>query len=423
MIIPKGSMDIIKKTKIMVLAGGNDQAALIQELKHHFNGNVEVILLDLIDNVKAKPYADRFMQISTMDREAVLEAARKEHIDYILTACGDQPLSTMAYVSARLGLPCYLSEDDVRDLTNKVFMKRKMIENNIPTARFQVMEDINADIDITGFKWPLIVKPVDSNGSKGVRKIETIDELSPVLNEAFSYSISKNVIVEEYKEGEELSVDVYVEGDKAKILSISRSNKIRENKDAFTILQSEFPPNVRFSEKRVLEIVQQIVNAFNLHDTPLLVQMIVNDEEYNVVEFSARMGGGSKYHIIEVLTGVNIMEVYVDMVMGNRPHVEPKKMWQYALMNYVYCVPGVFEKLDNFDHVISEGLMHSYFTYKMPNTEITKSTTSSDRVAGFLVVGNSREEVYSKLRIINRCIKVLDPNGKDLMRHDFFEQL
>ena len=215
--------------KIMVLAGGNDQAALIRELKKHFKGDVEIILLDMSENVKAKPYADRFIQISTMDRDAVLKAAQEEKIDYILTACGDQPLSTMAYVSAKMGLPCYLSEDDVRDLTNKIYMKRKMIENSIPTSRFCVLQSPDDDVNLDEFEWPLIVKPVDSNGSKGVKKVERIEDYRRMLKEAFSYSLSNNAIVEEFKTGEELSVDVYVEGRVAKLLAITTSRKISEN--------------------------------------------------------------------------------------------------------------------------------------------------------------------------------------------------
>ncbi len=84
--------------KIMILAGGNDQIALIEELRRYFNGDVEILLVDMAANVRAIPYADRFLQISTMDKAAVLKAAREEKIDYILTACGDQPLQTMAYV-------------------------------------------------------------------------------------------------------------------------------------------------------------------------------------------------------------------------------------------------------------------------------------------------------------------------------------
>ncbi len=406
--------------KIMILAGGNDQAALIKELKHHFNGDVETILLDMLSNVKAKPFADRFMQISTMDRDAVLKAAQEENIDYILTACGDQPLSTMAYVSAKMGLPCYLSEDDVRDLTNKIYMKRKMIENGIPTSKFHVIQNLDDYVNLDEFEWPLIVKPVDSNGSKGVKKVKRREDFRVLLKEAMSYSLSKKAIVEEFKAGEELSVDVYVEGSTAKILMVTTSKKIQENKDSFTILQSEYPPRIPYSETRIHEIVQKIVNAFELHDTPLLVQMITNGDDYNVVEFSARMGGGSKYHIIEVLTGVNIMGVYVDMVMGKRPSVSPEKKWNNALMCYVYCTPGIFSELSGFDEMCKEGLMHSYFTYKMPDSEIIKSTTSSDRVAGFLVVGNSQDDVENKLKRINDAVKVLDQNGRDIMRHDFF---
>lgn len=413
-------MDTTDMKKIMILAGGNDQVALIKELKKHFKGNVEIILLDMSDNVKAKPYADRFMQISTMDREVVLRAAQEEKIDYILTACGDQPLSTMAYVSSRMGLPCYLSEGDVRDLTNKIYMKRKMVENGIPTSKFHVIQSLDEELNLEEFEWPIIVKPVDSNGSKGVKKVERIKDFRILLKEALSYSLSKNAIVEEFKAGEELSVDVYVEGCVAKLLAVSTSRKISENKESFTILQSEFPPSVTYSEDKVLEIVQKIVDVFKLHDTPLLVQMITNGYDYNVVEFSARMGGGSKYHIIEVLTGVDIMGVYVDMVMGQKPKVSPFKKWNNALMCYVYCTPGIFSELSGFDEMCKEGLMHSYFTYKMPNSEIIKSTTSSDRVAGFLIVGDSHNEVQNKLNEINKKVAVLDPFGKDIMRHDFY---
>ena len=223
----------------MILAGGNDQCALIDELRRYFNGDVYIILLDMSSSAKAIPYADKFLPISTMDKEAVLNAAKEEKIDYILTACGDQPLSTMAYVSAKMGLPCYLTEKEVRDLTNKRYMKEKMIANGIPTAK-HIYINKNSSIKLNGFNYPLVVKPVDSNGSKGVKKVFTENELTLALNEAFSYSISGDVIIEEFKNGEELSVDVYVENNTAKLLSITASKKIKENEKSFTISQSYF---------------------------------------------------------------------------------------------------------------------------------------------------------------------------------------
>jgi phosphoribosylamine-glycine ligase len=405
--------------KIMVLAGGNDQCALIEELRRYFNGDVEIVLVDMSDKVKAIAYADRFLQISTMDRQTVLKAAREENIDYILTACGDQPLSTMAYVSEQLGTPTYLTEQEVRDLTNKRFMKEKMVKNGIPTARY-IYIDKSWDGKIPGFSYPLVVKPVDSNGSKGVKKVFSPDELEGALREAFCYSLSGDVIIEEFKAGEELSCDFYVEDGVVKTLSITTSKKIKENETSFTIVQSYFPAPVNYDEERVREIAQEITDAWELKDTPLLVQMIVNGDEYNVLEFSARMGGGSKYHLIQVLSGVDIMKVYVEMLMGEKPHVEPRKQWNNAIMGYVYCKPGEYISLKGFDELKASGDIYSYFTYRTAPSTIEKCDTSSNRVAGFLVVADTEEEVQAKLQYANKHIAVLDRAGNDIMRHDLF---
>lgn len=403
----------------MILAGGNDQCALIEELRRYFNEDVEILVADMSEKVKAIAYADKFLNISTMDRTAVLNAAREEKIDFIMTACGDQPLSTMAYVSEQLGLPTYLTEEEVRDLTNKRFMKDKMMANGIPTAR-HIYIDKDWNGNVPDLRFPLVVKPVDSNGSKGVKKVFSPDELEVSLKEAFRYSISGDVIIEEFKNGEELSVDVYVEDSTAKLLSITASKKIKENTKSFTIIQSYYPASVAYKEKRVLEIAQKIVNAWDLKDTPLLLQMIVNGDDYNVLEFSPRMGGGSKYHLIQVLSGVNIMEVYVRMLMGEKPHVEPKKQWNNAIMSYVYCRPGDFFSLSRFKELKDNGDIYSYFTYRAAPSKIEKSEISSDRVAGFLVVGETAEDVHKKLAYANAHLGVLDGNGTDIMRHDLF---
>ena len=405
--------------KILILAGGNDQCALIEEIRRYHNNDVEILLADMNPNAKAIPYADKFLEISTMDRAAVLEVAKKEKIDYILTACGDQPLSTMAFVSEQLGLPTYLSEREVRDLTNKRYMKDKMLANDIPTSKhIYISREWNGILP--DMQYPLVVKPVDSNGSKGVKKVFSSDEIEAALKEAFSYSITGDVIIEEFKAGEELSIDLYVEGSEAKLLCVTASKKIKENKNSFTIVQSYYPPQVSYNEAKIVNIAQKIVDAWGLHDTPLLIQMIVNNDEYNVLEFSARMGGGSKYHLIKELSGIDIMSVYVRMVMGEKPHVNPRKMYNNAIMSYVYCKPGEFVALNGFDELKEQGYLYSYFTYRMAPSTIVKSDTSSDRVAGFLVVADSETEVLEKLQYVNEHLAVLDNEGNDIMRHDLF---
>lgn len=407
--------------KVMILAGGNDQIALMEEIRRYFKNDVEIILVDMSEKVRAIPYADKFLKISTMDKAAVLKAAREEKIDYILTACGDQPLSTMAYVATEMGLPTYLTEHDVRDLTNKRYMKEKMVQVGIPTAK-HIYINKTWDGKLPDWEFPLVVKPVDSNGSKGVKKVFSQADLEKSLKEAFQYSLSGDVIIEEFKQGEELSVDVYVEGTTAKLLSITASKKIQENKDSFTIIQSYYPAPTDYKEEQVLEICQKIVNAWHLHDTPLLVQLIQNEDSYNVLEFSARMGGGSKYRLIQVLSGVDIMKVYVEMVMGQKPKVEPRKQYSNAIMSYVYCYPGIYESIVGLEELKEKGIILDYFIYRGSNSAIEKSNTSSDRVAGFLVVGASKDEVENKLEEANATLCVLNDKGEDIMRHDLFQR-
>lgn len=405
--------------RIIVLGGGSDQIALINEIRKQ-EIDAYIILVDYLSYPIAKEYADIHIQKSTLDKEVVLSIAKEQNADYVLTACTDQALLTMAYVSEKLELPCYLTYQQALELTNKLYMKQIMVENNIPTAKHICIDENYKSEQFKTLQFPLVVKPVDSNSSKGVKKILLKSDLDGAIKEAFSYSICKNVIVEEFKEGEELSVDVYIEGKTAKLLSITASQKVK-NTDSFTIIQSYYPVPVQIEENKIINIAQQIANTFHLENTPLLIQMIAKNDEYNVVEFSARMGGGSKYHLINVLSGVDIMKTYVSMCLGQDPKVFPKKQVEYAIMNYVYCYPGEYVRLKNFDEAIQCNVITDYFVYKTSPAHFEKANNSSDRIAGFLITGNTKEEVFQKLSDANHSLQVLDNSGHDIMRHDFFE--
>ena len=134
------------------------------------------------------------------------------------------------------------------------------------------------------------------------------------------------------------------------------------------------------------------------------------------------MGGGSKYRLIQVLSGVDIMKVYVEMVMGEKPKVAPTKQYNNAIMSYIYCYSGLYESVEGLDELKAKGVILDYFIYRAPNSLIEKSNTSSDRAAGFLVVGASQKEVEIKLAEANSALRVLNDKGEDIMRHDLFDK-
>jgi phosphoribosylamine-glycine ligase len=333
----------------------------------------------------------------------------------ICTACTDQALLTVAKVSEELGLPTYLSYQTALNVTNKTYMKKLMIQNKIPTSNF-IIANQSSIINVSELNFPVVVKPADCNSSKGVIKVKTPQDLLSPLQEAVAFSRTKTAIVEEYMEGEEISADFYIEGNHAKLLCATKSKKVRDT-NSFTIIQSFYPAINERQENKLKEIGQQIANAFHITDSPLLVQLICKDDDMRVVEFSARMGGGSKYKFIEILSGVNIMEKYVDLLLGQKPSVTPRKQVAYASTNFIYCHPGIIKAIEGLDYLKEQTVIDEYFEYKTTGMEITQAKTSGDRPAGYIVTANSKEELERKILIADSTIKIINTNGKDIMIH------
>ena len=407
------------KRNIIVLGGGYDQIGLIQSIRET-DKDAYIILVDYFANPIAKSYADIHIQESTLDYDVVLALAKKYEIYKIITACTDQALLTMAYVSEELGIPCYISYKQALELTNKLYMKEKMVRDSIPTSKHLCVKE-GDHVDTSGLRFPLVVKPVDANSSKGITKITKVEELDNAMAEAYSYSKTKVAIVEEFVEGEELSVDVFVENGVAKLLSVSTSLKVKSNFKNFTILHSEFPPTIPYDPEVITCIAQQIADSFSLKDAPLLIQMIVGNGIYSVIDFSARMGGGTKYKLIHTVSGVDIMTEYVRLVYGKPFSVNPAKACERARMTYLYCNNGTYASLDNFDSLKEENVIEDYFVYKQAPSTVTKAENSSDRIAGIMLKADSLDEINAKSEKAISTLRILNEEGDDMLKREFYQ--
>lgn len=407
-----------KIKKVMVLAGGNDQIELIKGIRKRFP-EAEVILIDMNPNVRAKDFADKMLVISTMDFDKVLEAAKNENIDLILSACGDQPMRTMAYISEKLNLPCYITYQQSLNLTNKVLMKRLMIDGGIPTSKFRRF-DINSDINIDGLKFPLVIKPADNNGSKGIIKVFSKDEFDKAIAEARRFTLSGDLLVEEFKEGEEYSIEAFLKNGEPHIVFASKNIKIK-NRNTFTICRNEYVGDLTESlANKIKEIVACIGKVFQIDNVPLLIQMIVNGDEVNVIEFSARTGGGSKLFFIRQMVGVDIIENLLDITFGNEPNINPTPSKDKAAILYAYAYPGEFTAIGNLEDLLENGAITEFYQYKTFGSKIQSSNYSSDRPIGFLLRGKDEKELSDKVTTVNETIQILDENGNDIMCHEIF---
>lgn len=399
--------------KVIVLGGGNDQIALILELQKR---GYFVILVDYLDAPIAKGFADMHIQESTLDVEKVKTIAIKENVCLITTACTDQALLTMAKASEELSLPSYISYKTALTVTNKLYMKKMMMDNNIPTSKFVVVTDLRYKDSFASLSLPLVVKPVDCNSSKGVVKVTKREDIDIVLLDAINFSRTKNAIIEEYKSGVELSVDLYIDDEGVKLLSVTDSIKIKNN-DRFVICGSSYPVE-GIDKNKIISIAHNIASVFGICNSPMLIQMIMDGNgDLSVIEFSARMGGGSKYYLIESLCGVNIISSYTDLILGVKPKIHPIASSKFVEMRYLYCNNGIFDYITYLDELMVQGFISKYFIYKSTGSIINGSNNSGDRVGGVLIEANSKQELQDKISYLMNKIQILDKAGNDILLH------
>lgn len=406
--------------KALVLAGGFPQIALLKELKKR---NIRTVLADYYAEPVAKPFADKAYQISTLDVEAISKLAREEEVDFLVTVCTDQALHTVAKVSEDLGLPCYIDYQTALNVTNKQYMKKVFEENNISTAKHIVMGELD-ETKIQNLSYPLIVKPVDCNSSKGVKKVLNFSELKVAFNDAVNFSRTNTAIIEEYISGEELSADIYVENGVAHVLAVSSLDKIADD-DKFVIFRGVYTQEKTEKVKALVQkTAQQIADAFGLKNSPMLIQMIYTGDNVYVLEFSARTGGGVKYLLVQKTSGFDVISAVVDLTLGNKPHVDNKQPDNKFIVNeFIYCKPGVFDKLAGFEELKEQGVISDYYLFKWQGAVFDSVQNSGDRVAGFTIGADTIEELKQKHNEAVAKMKVLDVNGNDIMRHDLLTDI
>lgn len=406
--------------KALVLAGGFPQIALIKELKSR---GIFVLLADWGENPVAKEYADEFYQVSTLDVDTITNLAKSKNVDFLITVCTDQALLTVAKVSETLGLPCYIDYKTSLNVTNKAYMKKLFKDNGISTAEHVIVDKYDAEA-LKTLHFPLIVKPVDCNSSRGVKKVENQEELEKAIVDAVAFSRTNTAVVEQFISGTEISVDLYVENSVAKVLCVSNNDKIKD-KNKFIIFRGVCPAREYAQVKDQIQIeAQKIVDAFNLKNTPMLIQFIYDGKKVYVLEFSARTGGGTKFLRILNNTGFDVVNAVIDLTLGKKPHVEKAISENlYLADEFIYCKPGEFGKLDGFEELKKDRIIRDYYLFKKTGAVFTGVESSGDRIAGFTIVADSFENLKKKHDLVVNRIKVLDVNGEDIMRHDLLTEI
>ena len=306
------------RPKLMLLGGLRYLLPVIDAA--HAQG-CEVITCDYLPDNIAHRHADHYDNVSIVDREAVLALARKRHIDGILSFAVDPGVVTAAYVAEQLGLPSAGSYEAVRTLQNKDLFRKFLTDNgfNCPVSGgYESLEALKSDLH--RFRYPLIVKPTDAAGSKGVTRVDAEEQLPEAFRHALDHARGGRVIVEEFIEklGCSSDSDCFSVDGRLVVATFSAQRFDNEAENPYTPSAYSWPSTFTPAQEAELRSeLQRLITLLGLGTSVYNVETrIGTDGKPYIMEVSPRGGGNRLSEMIRHATGTDLVTAAVRAAVG-----------------------------------------------------------------------------------------------------------
>jgi biotin carboxylase len=388
-VLPKGVVD----RRIMIVGGGRDQVDLITAAQAR---DIFTIVVDRDPGAPGLAVADVGLKISTRDTQACIGAARRYGVHGVASNASEAAVETVAAVSAALRLPGP-SPDIARRSTNKEAMKEAFLAAGVPTPPGLVVVDCpEARSAGRRIGYPIIVKPVDSSGSRGVLRVNHESGMNAALSRSLSESRVGRCLVERFVSGIELSADAFSSGGRTEILGMADKEKV-ETGSGNVSMNIVYPARLPPEEVAIAtDVLRQAVSSVGICDGPSHTEMIWRGPgDFVVLEVAARGGGFWTFsRLIPAISGVDTMGAVLDLARGLRVSAVPEGKGA-AVLRFTTAPPGRITGLGPIDVVRSlPGVLMAGYLAGVGDT-VRELCSDGDRIGYVMVAGENREAVMA----------------------------
>lgn len=368
-----------------------------------------VITADYLPDNPAHVYADEYVNISIINKEEVLKVAIEKHVNAILSYAVDPGVETAAYVCEKLGLPTVGPYESVKILQNKSLFRQFLRDNNfnVPKSVSLGKNDFNNNFQLKDFDFPVIVKPVDASGSKGVTKVENESKLKTAIEYALSMSISGNIIIEEFIElsGCQSGSDSFLlDGN---LIFSSFDDQLFDSKSVnpYTPAIHIWPSSMSFKNQKYLsKELQRLLNLLKMKTSLYNIEVRVgNDGKPYIMEVSPRAGGNRISELLSLATGVDIVKASIQAAMGEDVNYITNCVYNGFWVDYIIhsTKSGIFKNII-IDPSIKNNIVKKYI-----------SVLEGDFVECFNCASNSLGTIFLKFEDRKSLNKFLEK--KDIL--------
>ena len=375
------------KKSILVFGVGELQRSII--LRAKLKG-LFTIGIDPCADAVCKDEVDAFEIVGGQDFEGTCAVVEKYGVDAIVTAATDKPLVMMARVAEKYGFPFY-SVETAQWSTDKYQMKQRFLEGGVPCARGRLIARVEEADDLY---YPLIVKPRDNSGSRGVKLCRNKEELQEAMQEALQYSHLDTVLVEEYIEGQEYSIEGLHYNGKSEVIQFTEKTT------------TEFPYNVELAHKQpanltedhkhyIRELVSKSANCMHFENCPSHSGFKVNERGFGILDPRPRWGA---HYITSTLvplsTGINMEDQLLNIALGGKVDTQTGRVEKASGVCF-FCLPeGIVKKIDpQINDVTTWPGIYSFELKLKESDEVHQITSSLNRYGQFVVQANTRLEL------------------------------
>lgn len=307
----------MEQKKLMLLGG---LRYLLPVIKAAHELGIYVITVDYIPDNIAHKFSDEYHNVSITDKDAVLKLAQQLHIDGIMSFAVDPGVVCAAYVADKMKLPSPPFES-VEILQNKARFRKFLEVNDFNVPKSRGYDEASLALkDVDYFTWPVIVKPVDSAGSKGVMKVDDKDKLSLAIKNAMEHSLSKNFIIEDFieKDGYSTDTDSFSVDNELCFVSFNNQYFDSEAKNPYTPAAYSWPSDMpQHYQDELTNEIQRLIKLLNMGSSVYNIETRVGkDGKAYIMELTPRGGGNRLCEMLHYATGIDLIMNAVKAAVG-----------------------------------------------------------------------------------------------------------
>lgn len=377
--------------KLLVLGAGILQLPGIIKAKEM---GLYVITFDYNPEAIGFKYADESYVISTIDIEAATKKAVELKPDGVITLASDMPMRTIASIGATLGLPTIDMETSI-NATDKGAMRRALKKGNVPIPDFFEIKSKDELLKAAEYfcnkGMRFIVKPADNAASRGVTLCDKNTDMLKVFDYTRNFSRQGGIMVEEYMEGPEVSVETIAVDGKVNIIAIT--DKITTGAPHFTEIGHSQPSMLPASTREKIKEVAAAANkAIGIKNGPSHTEIIVTKEGPKIVELGARLGGDNiNTHLVPLSTGVSIVGAVISCALGEAPDITPT-LNKGAAIRFFEGKNGVLKSITGIEDAKNTKGVIQVDTFKTAGDSVKTIQSSDDRLGCIIAQADSAEE-------------------------------